>query len=116
MPRKWKCDHSGILGVFDDMSATLEQSPPSTGGPDPTDAKLARRMSRRKGLFAPDLLATALKQAFIMLRPDIQWKNPVMFVVEVGTVLTFIYTIAIAFNGEWRANSPTSSPWTSGCS
>ncbi len=29
-----------------------------------------------------------------MLRPDIQWKNPVMFVVEVGTVLTIIYTIA----------------------
>ena len=29
-----------------------------------------------------------------MLRPDIQWKNPVMFTVEVGTVLTIIYTIA----------------------
>ena len=29
-----------------------------------------------------------------MLRPDIQWKNPVMFVVEVGTVLTFFFTIA----------------------
>ena len=29
-----------------------------------------------------------------MLRPDIQWKNPVMFVVEVGTVLTLIYTVA----------------------
>ena len=26
----------------------------------------------------------ALKQAFVMLRPDVQWKNPVMFVVEVG--------------------------------
>ena len=37
---------------------------------------------------------TALKQSFVMLRPDIQWKNPVMFVVEVGTVLTIIYTIA----------------------
>jgi K+-transporting ATPase ATPase B chain len=58
---------------------------------------MARRLSRRQGLFAPDLLATAIKQAFIMLRPDIQWKNPVMFVVEVGTVLTFIYTIAALF-------------------
>src|SRR5262249_45571232 len=27
------------------------------------------------------------------LRPDIQWKNPVMFVVEVGTVLTILFTI-----------------------
>ena len=29
-----------------------------------------------------------------MLRPDIQWKNPVMFTVEVGTVLTLVYTAA----------------------
>ena len=28
-----------------------------------------------------------------MLRPDIQWKNPVMFVVEVGTVLSILFTI-----------------------
>jgi K+-transporting ATPase ATPase B chain len=33
-----------------------------------------------------------------MLRPDIQWKNPVMFVVEVGTVLSVLYTIAKAVN------------------
>ena len=26
-----------------------------------------------------------------MFRPDIQWKNPVMFVVEVGAVLTLLY-------------------------
>lgn len=28
-----------------------------------------------------------------MLRPDRMWKNPVMFVVEVGTVLSIVYTI-----------------------
>ena len=28
-----------------------------------------------------------------MLRPDIQWKNPVMFVVEMGTILTLLYII-----------------------
>ena len=39
----------------------------------------------------------ALKQSLIMLRPDIQWKNPVMFVVEVGTVLTLVYTVAKCF-------------------
>jgi K+-transporting ATPase ATPase B chain len=53
-----------------------------------------RRLSRRQGLFAPALLKAALKQAFVMLRPDIQWKNPVMFVVEVGTALSIVYTIA----------------------
>jgi K+-transporting ATPase ATPase B chain len=57
---------------------------------------MARRLSRRKGLFAPDLLKTALRQSFVMLRPDIQWKNPVMFVVEVGTVLSILYTVAKA--------------------
>jgi K+-transporting ATPase ATPase B chain len=56
--------------------------------------KLVRRVSRRQGLFAPQLLRTALWQAFVMLRPDIQWKNPVMFVVEVGTVLSIVFTIA----------------------
>jgi potassium-transporting ATPase ATP-binding subunit len=34
-----------------------------------------------------------LKQAFVMLRPDIQWKNPVMFVVEIGAFLTLFYLV-----------------------
>src|SRR5438067_13218710 len=63
--------------------------------PSVVEAKTARRISRRQGLFAPDLLKAALQRSFIMLRPDIQWKNPVMFVVEVGTVLTALYTIAV---------------------
>src|SRR5438876_2988607 len=60
------------------------------------EAKLARRQSRRMGLFAPELLKQALVQAFVMLRPDIQWKNPVMFVVEVGTLLSIVYTVVKA--------------------
>ena len=66
----------------------------------PQEAKLARRVSRRQGLFAPDLLKAALRQSFVMLRPDIQWKNPVMFTVEVGTVLSIVYTIAKAVHPE----------------
>jgi K+-transporting ATPase ATPase B chain len=57
------------------------------------EVKLARRVSRRQGLFAPELLKAALVRSFIMLRPDILWKNPVMFTVEVGTVLSIIFTI-----------------------
>src|SRR5438067_423734 len=64
------------------------------------EAKLARRISRRKGLFAPDLLKAALRQSFVMLRPDILWKNPVMFVVEVGTALSIAYTVAKAVHPE----------------
>ena len=63
-------------------------------GPAADELKLARRASRKYGLFEPQLLKAAFKQSLVMLRPDIQWKNPVMFVVEVGTALTIIYTIA----------------------
>ena len=63
-----------------------------TGEYSPEQTKLSRRQSRAS-LFAPELTKAALKQSFFMLRPDIQWKNPVMFVVEVGTVLSIIFTI-----------------------
>src|SRR5689334_20112698 len=79
------------------MSTTHTPMIPTAPDTVPDDAKLARRYSRRAGLFAPDLLRAALKQAFAMLRPDIQWKNPVMFVVEVGTVLTLVFTVARLF-------------------
>ena len=31
-----------------------------------------------------------------MLRPDVQWSNPVMFVVEIGAVLTLLFVVAAA--------------------
>jgi K+-transporting ATPase ATPase B chain len=75
------------------MSSTLTNELPRTG-PSPEELKLGRRHSRKAGLFERDLMTTAFRQSLIMLRPDIQWKNPVMFTVEVGTVMTIIYTIA----------------------
>jgi K+-transporting ATPase ATPase B chain len=75
--------------VLNPLQARLPQGSPE-------DLKLSRRASRHYGLFAPHLLRAALKQSFVMLRPDIQWKNPVMFVVEVGTVLTILFTIHAA--------------------
>jgi K+-transporting ATPase ATPase B chain len=42
----------------------------------------------------------ALKQAFFMLRPDIQWKNPVMFVVEVGAFLTLLFIAQAAWGRQ----------------
>jgi K+-transporting ATPase ATPase B chain len=76
------------------MSQTTVYKAPYVEGPSPEELKLTRRASRRYGLFAPHLMHAALKQSFVMLRPDIQWRNPVMFVVEVGTALTIIFTIA----------------------
>ncbi|MGD0886493.1 MAG: potassium-transporting ATPase subunit KdpB [Thermodesulfovibrionales bacterium] len=48
---------------------------------------------KSRSLLEKETTLAALKQAFIMLRPDIQWNNPVMFVVEVGASLTLLYII-----------------------
>src|SRR5258708_26113445 len=79
--------------------ATLIEPPPVTSG-SPEDMKFSRRASRRYGLFAPHLLNAAFKQSFVMLRPDIQWKNPVMFVVEIGTILSIIFTVSAIVAGN----------------
>jgi K+-transporting ATPase ATPase B chain len=84
------------------MASMTETRPPTQEQAVSQELKLARRMSRRQGLFAPQLLKAALKQSFVMLRPDIQWKNPVMFVVEVGTVLTLLFTV-VALMGHGGA-------------
>src|SRR5215467_422259 len=51
------------------------------------------RRSRAQALFAPELVRPAIVESFKMLRPDVQWRNPVMFVVEIGAVLTFLFII-----------------------
>lgn len=58
-----------------------------------------RRM-RRRSLLDKETSLEAIKTAFIMLRPDIQWKNPVMFVVEVGAFLILLYIIQMTFSGQ----------------
>src|SRR6516164_6378106 len=66
--------------------ATLEERLPASEMP-----RLPKRS--RKSLLTGDTLWSALKQSFMMLRPDIQWKNPVMFVVEVGAFLTLLFIV-----------------------
>src|SRR5215831_1623233 len=60
--------------------------------------RLPRRV-RRAALLAPELVVPALKQSFVMLRPDIQWANPVMFVVEVGAFLTLLFIVQMLVTG-----------------
>ena len=62
---------------------------PSTASPQYDSA----RRPKPKKLINKDMALVSLKQAFVMLRPDIQWKNPVMFVVEVGAILTLLYIV-----------------------
>src|ERR1700674_2133274 len=58
------------------------------------------KRSRSRKLFEPELVRDALKQSFIMLRPDIQWTNPVMFVVEVGAFLTLLFVLQALIVGS----------------
>jgi potassium-transporting ATPase ATP-binding subunit len=58
----------------------------------PQQPRPPRRIKARK-LFEPELVRVALKEAFVMLRPDVQWANPVMFVVELGAVLTLLFIL-----------------------
>jgi len=59
---------------------------------EPQHPRPQKRIKSRK-LFEPQLVRDALKQSLVMLRPDIQWSNPVMFVVEIGAVLTLLFII-----------------------
>ena len=68
------------------MSATTISTPP------------AINLARRQDLFSSDIVVNALKQSVLMLRPDVQWKNPVMFVVEVGAFLTLFYIVQMAWS------------------
>jgi K+-transporting ATPase ATPase B chain len=61
-----------------------------------SDRPRVHRRAKRKALLDRETALPALKQALVMLRPDLQWNNPVMFVVEVGAFLTLIYILQMA--------------------
>ena len=49
--------------------------------------------TRKRSLWDTKIVGRALSDAFIKLNPRTMMKNPVMFVVEIGSVITTIYTI-----------------------
>ncbi|MDH4461188.1 MAG: potassium-transporting ATPase subunit KdpB [Flectobacillus sp.] len=55
-------------------------------------------------LFQKDLMQEAFKQSFVKLNPKIMFHNPVMFTVEIGTVIMFIVCLWIAM-GEQEQGS-----------
>ena len=62
--------------------------------PQPVDTSLMpKKLVRARPLFDPDILRRALKESFIKLNPITLMKNPVIFVVEVGAVLTTLFLI-----------------------
>jgi K+-transporting ATPase ATPase B chain len=49
--------------------------------------------TRKRSLWDTQIVARALTDALVKLNPRIMMKNPVMFVVEIGSVITTIYTL-----------------------
>jgi K+-transporting ATPase ATPase B chain len=56
---------------------------------------------KSNNLFEPALVQTALKQSFIKLDPRVMIKNPVMFTVEIGTlVMAYVTIYSINHSGQ----------------
>ncbi|MCC6412967.1 MAG: potassium-transporting ATPase subunit KdpB [Saprospiraceae bacterium] len=55
-------------------------------------------MSQHKtsnALFEPSLVRAAISEAFVKLNPRVMYRNPVMFTVEIGTIIMFVVCIGI---------------------
>ncbi|SUX44121.1 potassium-transporting ATPase subunit KdpB [Chryseobacterium indoltheticum] len=50
-------------------------------------------MTQNKSLFQKELVQEALKQSFVKLNPKLMFKNPVMFLVWLGTLVMFVVSI-----------------------
>src|SRR6202171_707959 len=59
----------------------------------------------RNATFNSDILVPAIWQAVIKLDPRWMWRNPVMFVVEIGAILTLMLTISPTIFGDAAATS-----------
>ena len=58
-------------------------------------------MKPNNKLFEPALVQTALKQSFIKLDPRVMVRNPVMFTVEIGTlVMAYVTVYSFSNNGQ----------------
>ena len=69
------------------------QACPRERRPRPSRSRSSAAHARRLKLFDPVMVRMATWQSFVMLNPRNMMRNPVMFLVEVGTVLTAIVTV-----------------------
>jgi len=55
-------------------------------------------------LFDPKLVKPAIRDSFVKLDPRVQWRNPVMFVVYIGSIITtLLFVQALTGKGEASA-------------
>ncbi|WP_420150483.1 potassium-transporting ATPase subunit KdpB [Spirosoma sp.] len=61
--------------------------------------------SSSPSLFQQELVGTAIRESFVKLNPAILIKNPVMFTVEIGTLIMTLVTVYVAFSGDTSQGS-----------
>ena len=81
------------------MTVDTEIEAPKRTAAEAQTFKIQRRQARTLKLFEPALVKMASIQSFVMLDPRNMMRNPVMFLVEVGTVLTGIVTVQSIMQG-----------------
>ena len=59
-----------------------------------------------RSLFDPEILRPALLESLRKLDPRVQVRNPVMFVVEIGAVITTVAWLIQVFGGEPARRRP----------
>jgi K+-transporting ATPase ATPase B chain len=83
------------------MASTL-QAPP-TKSPKARSENLTSllpgRLVRARPLFDPEIVRRATKDSFVKLNPFTLFKNPVIFVVEVGAALVTVFLLRDVFGG-----------------
>ena len=58
------------------------------------------KSNRSASLFPKELVMESLKQSFIKLNPCVMFRNPIMFTVEVATLVMLSVTVYIAVSGD----------------
>ncbi len=69
------------------MSIKVQDPQQTPAQPSPSN-EMVKPKNAPRSLFEPTILRRAIKDAFVKLDPRVVAKNPVMFVVEVGSVVT----------------------------
>src|SRR5262245_37961713 len=73
--------------------ATMPTPPtiPPAATPVDESSLIPKKLVRARPLFDPEILRRALTDSFLKLNPLTLWKNPVIFVVEVGAALVLLF-------------------------
>jgi K+-transporting ATPase ATPase B chain len=82
------------------MSTAIKREPSTHGPHEGIEQRSARR---RGGMFSRELVLAAVRNSFPKLDPRLQARNPVMFIVELGSVITtaiFVKDLAQGHDGQ----------------